>query len=494
MVDSNKVLIVANDIRSNYKGNFYLLISQLTFLICGYGIQIIISKMLTPNSFGLWGIVTSVLIWFELVVISGFPKAVTKYISESNINLQNEIYQKSFLIQMIAGLSLGGLFLLLAKPMSIFWGDQRLVLLLQISACDILFYGLYFENMAILNGMHKYKKMLWLQMSYSFSKVLFVFIFMYYGFGLTGAAWGNIIASVFVYIVSQIIVGFPLKKNSSKFSVFMLIKFAIPNTIIIIIFALIQRLDFFFLKSITKFTDTLGYYWAAVVLAKTPFFLIESTTKKTFAVICELNGKNETERIQIEIKNEYYFMFFLLFFILSVTIGGAESLLSLLFPAAYISASSQLKILIIAYCLNSIMFFNIQVLLALEQLKSVLKLIMVSLFFGILFCYFLIESYQVIGAAYAALTTSGFAFLITSVVLKQKIKLQIFEIKKYWKSILAGLLTVLVGTGWEINRVFILDFFKLSFLSLFYMLILYLLKEPIVFKAIGLMKEKLKNI
>ena len=53
------------------------------FLVCGYGIQVIITRFLSPQDYGSWGVLTSVLVWFELTIISGFPKGVTKFIAES---------------------------------------------------------------------------------------------------------------------------------------------------------------------------------------------------------------------------------------------------------------------------------------------------------------------------------------------------------------------------------------------------------------------------
>jgi len=475
--------------RSNYLANFYLLISQITFLVCGYGIQIIISRMLMPADFGLWGILTATLIWFELIIISGFPKAVTKYISESNPETQDEVYQKSFFIQLLTGVLLGLIFYILAIPLADFFDSDELIVLFQISACDIPFYGLYFENVAVLNGLQKYRKMLWLQVIYSVSKVLFVSLFMFMGFGLIGAAWGNVLASVLAYVISQFFIGFPFKVKSKLFSIRKLIRFGVPSTMFVIIFAFMQRIDFIFLKSMTKVTHGLGYYWAAVVLAKTPYFLVENISKKIFSVACRLHGNGEANKIQNEVQNESYFIFFLLFLITSITLGAADNLLGLLFPSDYTSAGTLLRILIIAYGLNSLMFFGIQILLAIDKLKVVIHLVVYSTIFGVIISYFLITEFQNIGAAIAALCTFGFGSLITMTVLIKITKFKIFDLKKYRKLIIAGSLTVLVGINWEVDSI-LLNFLKLAFLTIFYVSILFFIKEPIIQKVLQLLKKQ----
>lgn len=448
------------------------------FLVCGYGIQVIITRFLSPEDYGSWGVLTSVLVWFELTIISGFPKGVTKFIAEAEEDRQDEIHFRSYFVQFAVGIALGGLFFLISNPLSAFWSDPELGLLFQISALDIPIYGLYFENMAVLNGKHRFRSMFILQAVYSISKLGLIVVFVAGGFGLVGAAWGNVAASAVAFLFSQILVGLPAVPKQKQFAIRKLITFCIPSTVFVILFALVQRLDFLFLKTLTKNPKVLGYYWAAQLLAQVPYYLIEGTSKKMFSELSEYHGQMNREAANRSFLESLHMTFLLIVLIVSVTLGSARDLILLLFPQEYGEASIILMILILANSFIAFMYLFSQVLFAFSREKTAMVTASIMIVGAGGLCWLLITWKGAVGAAGAALLT----FLIGSTVLYLMIRSS-FSIRYSFVPIAriasAGLFTTLMGLFLQVEGFFgILA--KLVFITLFHVGYLYLLREPII--------------
>jgi O-antigen/teichoic acid export membrane protein len=465
-----------------FSGDLFLLISQLVFLVCGYGIQVIITRFLSPEDYGSWGVLTSVLVWFELTIISGFPKGVTKFIAESDVENQAEIHFRSYFVQLFVGIGLGGIFYLLANPLSGFWNSPDLGLLFQISALDIPIYGLYFENMAVLNGKHRYRSMFVLQGVYSVSKLGLIVLLVVGGYGLTGAAWGNVLASVIAFLLSQILVGLPPIPRQKRFAIRRLIAFCIPSTIFVILFALVQRLDFLFLKTLTRFPKVLGYYWAAQLLAQVPYYLIEGTSKKMFSELSEYHGQGDWENAGRSFRESLHLTFLLVGLIVSVTLGSAQDLILLLFPREYGEASLILMILILANSFIAFMYLFSQVLFSFSREKTAMLVASVMVIVAGILCWLLISWKGAVGAAGAALVSFLLGTIVLFLIIKPYFTIH-FSFPTIAKIGSAFLFTIGLGILLQVEGL-IGILLKLVFITSFHLIYLYLAKEPIV-KTIG---------
>jgi len=63
------------------------MIGQAVFLLCGYGVHIFLARRFGPSLYGNFGVVISILVWFELAVIRGLPTAIQKFIAEDQDNV-----------------------------------------------------------------------------------------------------------------------------------------------------------------------------------------------------------------------------------------------------------------------------------------------------------------------------------------------------------------------------------------------------------------------
>ena len=67
------------------KGAFYLTFSTIIFVLSGYLINVILGRQLGPSSYGIYGIIITLMTTINLTQVSGLPQAVAKYIAEEEL-------------------------------------------------------------------------------------------------------------------------------------------------------------------------------------------------------------------------------------------------------------------------------------------------------------------------------------------------------------------------------------------------------------------------
>ena len=111
----------------NFKrGTFYLIVSWTVLLFTGYVLNVLLARYLGPKSYGIYGLVMSVLLWIEIVVINGLPYAVQKFIS-SDESRSGAILWTAGQMQFVVSVILFGISFALAPLIASFFKDTRLV-------------------------------------------------------------------------------------------------------------------------------------------------------------------------------------------------------------------------------------------------------------------------------------------------------------------------------------------------------------------------------
>ncbi|HDD36463.1 MAG TPA: hypothetical protein ENF50_03240 [Archaeoglobus veneficus] len=64
------------------KGTIYLGIAQLLFLISGYAIHVGLGRLLGPELYGIYAVVVSLITVVNLILTTGIPQTVSKFVSE----------------------------------------------------------------------------------------------------------------------------------------------------------------------------------------------------------------------------------------------------------------------------------------------------------------------------------------------------------------------------------------------------------------------------
>ena len=462
-------------------GSSQLVVGQIVFMISSYLMHIAITRLLGPEDYGTWGILLALLIWFELSVMIGFPKWTTRQIAEeSDESRLQQIKTVSLLGQGIAALILAVAFYLLASVFSGLLNDPELEFLLKISAFDIPLYAFYFVNFGIINGMQGYGRMSLLTALYGISKMGFVIAFILGGFGLPGAAIGNVLSSVVVLLISLFWIGKFSLRLDGQYRLKDFFSFGIPSTIFILGFALLHQVDFLVLKSISLDKKVVGFYMLAMMLAKVPYFIVEATSKSLFSEMSYQSGLGRQFEVST-ILSDYVYMTVLIFgLIIAVTMINTKELILLIFPDLYIESVPYLRLLIISNSLVGITYLLSQTLFVFDREKLSFVLVFGLLCLAFPLNYLLIQKLGPVGAAVSSLITFSTSTLLFFFVNRFIIQIRL-PVGLLLRMIPAAIFTVIVSMSMEPGTP-IGYFLKLALSTLVYMMTLLLLKEPVLLK------------
>jgi stage V sporulation protein B len=410
------------DIKKTAMGNVYMLWAKIIALACGFVIHIFLARSLGPETYGLYGFIMSVLLWVEFGVMNGIPSTYRKVLSEDESMFDSVIYsmKRVFLPYCLVVLVAYSF----ASPLiSQAFNDSRLLMLLLIAGIDIPFYGMFFANNSILNGHRAFYRQSISISFYALFKTIFVIFLIFLGFGLKGALIGNILASFFGLLVAFSFVK-RLKYKRIERKIFDLnpriVTFGLPYLLYILTTMLLIHIDIWFVKGLLNHDAMTGYYSASYNLSRPLYFLMAGILLVTFPAFSKANSENNTLLLQKYIKQSMRFTFVILFPIAVIIASTSDELITLLFTSEYLPASNSLKILIFGILIFSIFFLFLN-LIAAENKPLYSFIISLGLLpIAIVLNYFFINSYGIVGAAFAITIASSIGVIITGIYVRQR--------------------------------------------------------------------------
>src|SRR2546430_2383989 len=112
------------------QGTIYLSISTVTFVVSAYLINIILGRYLGPASYGIYGVIITLMTAINLTQTSGLPLAVAKFIAEDDTNADG-VLKSGLIVQIISTLGVSVIVFLLAAPLAGLLKDSSLTAYIQ---------------------------------------------------------------------------------------------------------------------------------------------------------------------------------------------------------------------------------------------------------------------------------------------------------------------------------------------------------------------------
>ena len=391
------------------RGTVYLMAGQIIFLTSGYAVHVGLARYLGPETYGMYGVVISLLIWVELVAASGAHWTVRKYVAE-NTHRVGAIKRGASRVVLLYSGSILALVLALSSIFGNVLGDGRVGVYLKIAAFDIPLYACFYLYLAVMNGMRDFGQQAMSIVVYSAGKVAAIFILVFLGFSLIGAFVGNALASLFGLTVAVLFCksyeSAQPKGERIGFDSIRILKFTIPMTLLTLVHQLLMSLDLFCVKAIVRGDAEIGFYASAVALAKTPYFIFLGLSSTLFPSLAKSITEGDRSLTESYIRQGLRFLCVSLIPVALLVGATSRGIISLAFGDTYVHAAPGLAILIIG--LTFFTFFSIlsTVLIADDKPYLVLfvavPLIVMDFMLNITF----IPSYGIVGAAWATTVTT----------------------------------------------------------------------------------------
>ena len=383
------------------KGSIHLITSYVLFYLSGYLIHFVLARNVSPSTYGAIGVILSILTLLQILLMQGIPTAAAKYLSEGADG--KEVRNKSLVLQFVYT-SLICLFVYLLSPMiADAFRDKTFIPYLKFLPIVIFTRSInqLFNN--FFGGYREFKRQAIHLAIDSFPRALFVFLFIYLGYGIYGVLGGYAAASLTGLIYALIL--FRPKAGQRSVSYWKIIDFSFPVILYAIFFQLLTSLDLFFIKALSGSGEVVGFYTSARVLCSTMTIVSAALSLTLLPSISHSVSMKDVKRTHayIQTSMRYLLMFFIpIAVIISVQ---AKGLLSLFFTPEYAKAGNALSLLVWGWFFLQIFYVISAMINASGQSKIPAGIAAVSILISAVSNTYLVNLYGIEGGALATLIT-----------------------------------------------------------------------------------------
>lgn len=379
--------------------------STIITAIMQIGYTAIMSRLLTPKDFG-------------LVAMGGVLLRFGQYFSQMGLGSaliqKNDISEKEIVATYTFSLILGLIFTLLSFFMAPLGGyifnDSEIVKIIPIMGLTFVISGFSLTSFGLLRKEMKFKKIAFID--------IFSFTFGYMIIGVTSAVfnngiWSLIMASLSQNLISSILYYFfrrhPLKFCFEIMPYKNLFSFGAKVSLIGFLEYINGSLDTFIIGRYLG-AKSIGIYNRAYMLINLPMqYFTSSMSKVLFPAFSEI--QNESNRLKNNIKRILKLSSFVLFYIASLYVVFADTIVNLILGNQWKEAIPIVRILAVASAFNLINHFIGILFEAKGWLLSKINMQIISILISIV-CIFLLFRFEIFGVAVAILVSRILYFLI----------------------------------------------------------------------------------
>ncbi|MEN6370856.1 MAG: oligosaccharide flippase family protein [Armatimonadota bacterium] len=395
------------------QGTIALVGVQSAFLIGGYFVHFYLGRKLGPADYGVFGVVMAFLTWMEVSLTGGFPNAIRKFGAERE-ELMSAIARSAIRGQFVFSTLIFIIALATAPWVAKLMHDPGLTGLIRLASIDIPIYAFYFCYTAILNGKRNYVKQSSAMLIYAIAKVGTMLFLVIIGFGVRGAIIGNILASIGGLATAAIAAGrlpktitYPIKK---------LISYAGGTAVFSIGFTLLMSIDMFAVKALMRTPESTGFYTAAYMVARAPFYVLIGIPAATLPALSKAASNHDYGAVRLYVRQSLRLHMILLVPITAILSGTSSGIVELLYTNKYIPAVPALAVLAAGLMLFGFLYALYNILVAIGDIRTPLLGTTILIAIALALNIALIPRFGITGAAVASVSTAGAGLLASAVI------------------------------------------------------------------------------
>jgi O-antigen/teichoic acid export membrane protein len=427
------------------RGTVLLVFSKALFLAGTVLIHVFLGRTLGPVGYGQYGLVMSILLWFEVVVSSTVPWAVSKVISEKKIPARSA-FSQGVRLQLVISLSVLVLFVVLAPVLAYVFGDRTVKILLWWAALDIPFFALWSVFLTYFNGLQRFGRQGFISIIRIFFKVAATILFVLSGYSVRGALIANILGSVLAVLVGLFVLQLPPKSQDQFRLTDRVLSFGVPFTLFLLCTQLLLSVDLWSVKILMKETSATGFYTAVQTITRVPYFLFLGLSTALFPALSHSTSSGQVHVSRIQVRQAMRLLALVLLPLATIVASSSQQVINLLFSSQFNPAVVPLTILVWGMILFT-MFYNMAVMVSVAGRPYVAVLFSGMLIvIDVLFNWLLVPSMGLMGAALATTLTGFLGVVILGFLVYRQFKVFIWSwsiIKMLAVAVLIFVLSVL---------------------------------------------------
>ncbi len=323
------------------QGTLYLTLASLVFIVSGYIIHVWLGHYLSPEEYGVYGVVIQVMTALNMIHYVGVPQAVSKYIAQDE-SRADAILRSGLVLQVSSTLGIAVVFFLLAQPVARLLNDDALTPYIRTSALVLVPYSVMTLYMTgYYNGLHQFKRQALMNIVYSAAKTVSV-IGLVYVFHVYGAIIGFVVSPMVGLLVGVRLPRF----TGERFPYRPLIRFSAPLILFSVLSTLQLSADLFFVKALLPDAAESGYYTANQNIARIPYFAFTGLAFVLLPLISRSVSRDHVEQTRELIRQSMRYVLLLLVPSTLLISATSAQILQILYGDAYAPAAGSLSLLV----------------------------------------------------------------------------------------------------------------------------------------------------
>lgn len=341
--------------RKSLGGGAWLALAKLWFLAAGYALNVALTHFVAESTYGQYQTVARAVAVPNMVLIYTIMFAVSRPLSsqlDDGCPAYVAIRRKGFRLALGLGALATALTLALAPLLAGWWDDPTLLAPLCVVAPISLVYGLYAVNVGTLNGTRRFSRQAALDITMATLKAGLMMGAAMLALGLPAIVGGFLLAAVAALALSFVLVGRARPPGETGAPAPAMVGFAASLVLFTAALNLLQSVDLLVLSSASETAarkDAVGYYSSAQLVALVPYSLMNAAALVAFPFVAALAGKGDDERARAYVRATATTTLALLALMSATVAAAAPEVQRLLFPGAYATAASHLRLLVLGY-------------------------------------------------------------------------------------------------------------------------------------------------
>jgi stage V sporulation protein B len=423
------------------KNSFILIIGNLLFRVGGYINRLLVSRMLGPEGYGLYGLTLPFQGIFQILSAGGLPPAISKYVAEYNAKDEKQLTRQviitstKFMIIMAILLSIVLLFssdfianAVFHKP-AVVWPLRAVSLITPFSVVVGAMRGAF-------QGFYKNEYTVYNRLAEQVSTIIFACVFIFAGLYAMGAVLGT----AFGFIVSALTAVFlykryispllddatPLKMsfNEELKLLWVLIKFAVPVAVTALSEMAIYDIGTFIIGILMLSTDV-GFYNAADPISRIPLVISLSISTVLLPAASEayaLKDKNLLKEYVVDCLRYSILTVLPLCVLISIF---SLPIMIILFGSTYAPSSGVLSILVIGMSFYTIYMICSSILQGINSPRIPMYILLVGTVINLINNFYFVDHYGILGAGIGTTITTAILMCVILMIVVRKTDIRI---------------------------------------------------------------------
>ncbi|MBO7718872.1 MAG: flippase [Methanosphaera sp.] len=437
------------------KNSFILLIGNLLFRVGGYINRLLVSRMLGPEGYGLYGLTLPFQGIFQILSAGGLPPAISKYVAEYNAKDEKQLTRQviitatKFMIMMAILLSIVLLFssdfianVIFHKP-AVVWPLRAVSLITPFSVVVGAMRGAF-------QGFYKNEYTVYNRLAEQISTIVFACVFISVGLYAMGAVLGtafgfivSAITAVFLYkrYISPLLEDATPMKISFKDEVkllWTLIKFAVPVAVTALSEMAIYDIGTFVIGALMLSTDV-GFYNAADPISRIPLVISLSISTVLLPAASEAYALRDNDLLQEYVVDCLRYSILTVLPLCVLISIFSLPIMIILFGSTYAPSSGVLSILVIGMSFYTIYMICSSILQGIDNPRIPMYILLVGTLINLVNNYYFVKEYGILGAGIGTTITTAILMIIILFIVVRKTDIHI-----PWKNILRIILANII--------------------------------------------------